>query len=299
MIADQKDKDVAVLVACHNRRETTLRGLRGLYQQQIPVGYRLRIVLVDDGSSDGTSEAVRSEFPQVTILRGEGSYFFFHSIYVAWNAARPADFYWWLNDDTELEANALATLLSVYEASPDPATIVVGATCDPRTGQTCTGGIHRPSWHASEVMKPASGPQMCDTMNGNIVLVPRHTEEKIGLIDPRYTHMFGDADYGLRARKAGVPVLLAPGHLGTTELNSLKGSVHDLRTSWRERWAMLFGPKGHRKPDEWWAFVRAHAPRPKVLYWLIPYAACIAEGLLANRVRFRRQLQRPVERSFE
>ena len=295
----EPDKDIAVLIACHNRRETTLRGLRFLHQQEMPLGYRLRVVLVDDGSSDGTGDAVRREFPQVTVIRGDGSYFCFHSIYVAWNAARPADFYLWLNDDVDLEPTALRRLVDVYEASADTATIVVGATRDPATGKTCTGGIRRQSWHQGEVMPPTDQVQMCDSMNGNIVLVPRQAEERIGMMDERYTHMFGDADYGLRARKAGIPVLLAPGHLGATELNPLKGSVHDLRVSFRRRWQMLFGPKGHRPPDQWWAFVRAHAPRPKFVYWLIPYAACLTEGLLGSRVRLRRDMRRPVERVYE
>ena len=292
-------KDIAVLTACHNRREITLRGLRLLFAQEIPAGYRMRVLLVDDGSSDGTSEAVNRAFPQVSVIKADGSNFFFHSIYLAWNAARPADFFLWLNDDVDLRPDALRSLVEVYEASGDTAAIVVGATCDPLTGKTCTGGIVRHSWHKGEVMTPLDGVQMCDSMNGNIVLVPRQTDEKIGMMDHRYTHMFGDADYGLRARKAGVPLLLAPGHLGTTELNRLKGSVHDLGLSFRERWKLLFGPRGHRPPDQWWAFVRAHAPRPKFVYWLVPYAACLAEGLLGSKINLRRDMRRPVERVYE
>jgi glycosyltransferase involved in cell wall biosynthesis len=292
-------KDIAVLSASHNRRVTTLTGLDRLFKLNVPAGYRLRVYLVDDGSTDGTGDAVRQQFPQVTVLSENGSNFFFHSIYLAWNAARPADFFLWLNDDVNLNPEALRTLIDVYDASGDPTTIVIGGTCDPITGKTCTGGIRRPSWHTSEVMIPTDTVQMCDSMNGNIVLVPRQADEKIGMMDEVYTHMFGDADYGIRARKAGVPVLLAPGHLGTTELNRLKGTVHDLEMTFRDRWNLLFGPKGHRPPDQWWRFVRAHAPHPKTLYFFVPYVACIAEGLLGSRFNIRRDMRRPVERIYE
>jgi hypothetical protein len=299
MQSSEPVKNIAVLSASHNRREITLGGLDRLFKLNVPDGYRLHVYLVDDGSSDGTGDAVRREFPQVTVLSEDGSNFFFHSIYLAWNAARPADFYLWLNDDVNLEPHALGTLIHAYNASGDPAAIVVGGTCDPFTGKTCTGGIRRESWHKGEVMTPTDAVQMCDSMNGNIVLVPRQADEKIGMMDEVYTHMFGDADYGIRARNAGVPVLLAPGHLGTTELNRLKGTVHDLKLSFRERWGLLFGPKGHRPPDQWWRFVRAHAPRPKLFYFLVPYAACLAEGLLGSRVNIRRDMRRPVERVYE
>jgi len=299
MNAEQEEKDIAVLVACYNRRETTLRTLRLLHQQAIPAGYRMRVVFLDDGSTDGTTEAARREFPDMTYLEGDGHFYWIHSMVVAWKTARPADFYLWLNDDTDLVPGAICRLVEVYEASADPATIVVGATCDRESGRTCTGGIRRKSWHNVEVMEPGDHPQMCDSINGNIVLVPRQAEAKIGTMDDRFTHLFADADYGIRARKAGIPVLLAPGHLGMTELNSLKGSTLDLRAPFRERWKQMFGPKGHRPPREWWAFVRAHAPRPKVVYWAIPYAACIVEGVLGSRVRLRHHMRRPMERTYE
>lgn len=299
MIVDQKERDIAVLVACYNRRETTLRTLRLLHEQEIPAGYRMRVVFLDDGSSDGTTEAARREFPQMKFLQGDGNFYWIHSMVVAWRAARPADFYMWLNDDTDLYPGAIRQLVEVYEKSSDPATIVVGATCDRETGKTCTGGIRRASWHNVSVMSPGEEPQLCDSINGNIVLVPRQAEEKIGTMDDQYTHLFADADYGIRARKAGIPVLLAPGHLGTTELNSLRGSTLDLEIPFRERWKLMFGPKGHRPPREWWAFVRAHAPRPKFVYWAIPYATCIAEGLLGGKVRLRSHMRRPMERTYE
>jgi GT2 family glycosyltransferase len=289
------DKTIAVLITCFNRRETTLSSLRTLFDQELPPRHRLRVLLTDDGSSDGTADAVCEEFPKVEILQGDGNLYWVGGMQAAWRAAKPADFYLWFNDDVDLVPGAILKLFSVYHASGDPAAIVVGATCDPDVGKTCTGGIRRASWYDARVMEPTDQVQMCDAMNGNIVLVPREAEERLGMMDDRYTHIFADADYAMRARKQGIPVLLAPGHLGSGRLNSLRNSTFDPGLPVIERWRKYFGPKGYRPPDEWWVFVRAHAPRPKVFYWAAPYILFWVETILGGKVRLRRDLQRPME----
>lgn len=287
--------DIAVLITCFNRRETTLRCLRSLFAQELPVGAMLRVALTDDGSSDGTGDAVRREFPQVTVLQGDGGQYWVGGTLMAWEAARPAKFYLWLNDDVQLRDGALRTLLEVHDCSTDGSTIVVGATCDPDAGNTCTGGMRRRGWYDVSVMEPTDQPQLCDSINGNIVLVPQEAEERIGVLNPAYTHFFADGDYGIRARKAGVPVLLAPGHLGECRLNPLANSSFDVNLPLRQRWQRMLGPKGYRPPRQWWAFVHAHAPRPKVAYWLAPYVLFGLESLTGGKVRLRRNVRRPMK----
>ncbi|MBU2135728.1 MAG: glycosyltransferase [Alphaproteobacteria bacterium] len=53
---------IAVVMACYNRRDTTLRCLRSLFAQLEPT-VSLDVYLLDDASSDGTGAAVRAEFP--------------------------------------------------------------------------------------------------------------------------------------------------------------------------------------------------------------------------------------------
>jgi glycosyltransferase involved in cell wall biosynthesis len=293
MISDRSEYDIAVLITCFNRRETTLRCLRALYEQQLPAGVSLRVLLTDDGSSDGTGDAVRMEFPQVTLLQGDGNLYWVGGTMMAWEAARPACFYLWLNDDVVLRPGAIGLLLDVHFDSGDPATIAVGATCDPDSGATSTGGMQRRGWYDVRVMDPADQPQMCDSINGNIVLVPRAAEERIGALDPAYTHFFADGDYGIRARAAGIPVLLAPGRLGECRLNPIANSSFDPGLPLRQRWQRMLGPKGYRPPRQWWAFVRAHAPRPKLAYWIAPYALFGLESLAGGRIRLRRNVRRP------
>ncbi len=287
--------EIAVLMTCFNRRETTLRCLRSLLSQAISENYGIQVFLTDDGSSDGTGDAVRDEFPEVTVLQGDGNLYWAGGTGMAWDAARPAAFYLWLNDDVELRPGAINTLLTAYGESADPSTIIVGATCDPNSGKTCTGGMIRESWYNVSVITPQDKVSECDTFNGNIVLVPSQAEQRVGGLDKAYTHFFADGDYGLRASRLGIPLLVAPGHLGECELNPLANSTFDSQISFRQRWKKMCGPKGYRPPRQWWAFVRSHAPRPKVVYWIIPYILFGIEGLFGGKLRIRRHVRRPMK----
>src|SRR4051812_16275586 len=63
---------VALVIPVHNRRETTLQCLRSLSRID-GSGLDLKIFIVDDGSRDETSDAIRHAFPDVVIIEGDGS----------------------------------------------------------------------------------------------------------------------------------------------------------------------------------------------------------------------------------
>jgi Glycosyl transferase family 2 len=63
---------VAAVLAAYNRRDLTLACLRSLRAQQIP-DVALDVFVLDEASGDGTSEAIAEQFPEVTVLHGNGS----------------------------------------------------------------------------------------------------------------------------------------------------------------------------------------------------------------------------------
>lgn len=215
---------IAVLMTCHDRREITLRCLASLRGASVHAADRadVHVFLVDDGCTDGTPEAVAARFPDVTIVPGTGSLYWCGGMRRAWDAAARAggfDAYLWLNDDVRLTEACLSVLLDT-EAGISRATgrsgIVVGATHDEAGGGTSYGEM------GPEGIRPAGdAARPINSFNGNIVLVPHDVYRSIGGFSRVYRHGFGDIDYACRARRRGVPIWLAPGHLGACTMDKV------------------------------------------------------------------------------
>jgi GT2 family glycosyltransferase len=272
---------VAVILTCYNRRDRTLECLRRLRVNESSTR-ALSVYLVDDASSDGTADAVRASFPEVHVIEGSGDLFWGGGMRLAFEHAVPSnpEFLLWLNDDVELDDDAISRLLEIAMAlSPGeiPA-IVVGSTRDPITGATTYGGIDRTNRLARmkfTMVEPDSAVRACETMNGNIVLIPRVVYETVGNIDRKFAHWIGDFDYGLRASVAGFRVLVAPGHYGSCVLNV--GTFFDQRLGRRERFRIVLTPKG-LPPSQWATFCRRYGGPLWPWFAISPYVRLVIQG---------------------
>src|SRR5271165_3160930 len=171
---------VAVLTSSFNRREITLASLTSLFRQRGAEALQLKVFLVDDGCIDGTGDAVRSRFPQVRVIQGDGTLFWNGGMRVAFGAAMEETFdaYILFNDDTILYRDALARMVGCANAclaAGEPA-IVVGSTRGALDGERSYGGfstLRRGFTMRFEQVPPhPSEPVPCDTMNGNFTLIP-------------------------------------------------------------------------------------------------------------------------------
>lgn len=238
--------NIAVLMTCHNRVKTTLVSLGSLFPQAIPAGSSFSVYLVDDGSTDGTSHAVKNSYPIVNVIQGNGNLFWNQGMRLAWETAVKSgdwDAFLWLNDDTRLIAGALRFLCDTLETqckATGRKGIVVGACKDPFSSEPALtyGGLVNGRYAV-----PKDKPQPVDRFNGNIVLVAREVYEKIGNLSPHYRHSFGDFDYGIRANKAGFPVWLAPGFIGECARNK-RLKWQDPEVPFFQRLKAFRGPKG-------------------------------------------------------
>lgn len=238
--------EFAVLMTCHNRARTTVACLESLYACSLPDNVTFRVYLVDDGSSDGTGEIVRERFPDVRLVGGTGSLYWCGGMRLAWNTAvgeHTFDAFLWLNDDTRLMPDALKVLIDTARETTARAGIeglIVGATCDP-VSQRTTYGVA-----AAESRAPAGVPTEFgtnETMNGNVVWVPRSSWQALGNLGEWYTHAMGDTDYGLRAREKGIPLWLTPSHVGYCTANKVS-TWTDPRVPLLDRLRNLHSPKG-------------------------------------------------------
>jgi GT2 family glycosyltransferase len=290
-----KKSQLAVIMTCYNRRNTTLACLRALYQQTNDFD----VYLTDDGSSDGSAEAIKAEYPEVKIIQGDGNLFWVGGMRLAFGEAikNQHDYYLWLNDDTFVEADALSKLLQIHQnliTQGHADSIVVGSTKDPITGKATYGGaLKSPKWYSNkfEFLEPSSSPQQCDAMYGNCVLIPKTVVAKVGNIDTAFVHSLGDLDYGLRAGKFGCQIWVAPGYVGTCSKNSIRNSWADTNLNLVERLKKVLQIKGFPlKP--WTTFCSRHSGPFWIFYWFLPYIrAIVGYKNLATSPTFAEEIQ--------
>lgn len=276
---------VHVVMTAHDRRAMTEGWVRRAQVQAAALpALEVRFFVTDDGSTDGTAEALAAL--GVTAIPGSGTLYWAAGMALAEEHARrdSPDFLLWANDDVLLDDDAFARLAAeAAERSPDDEFIRVGAM-RAAGGAISYSGLRlrgrRPG--AYTVIDPAGGSRAIDSFHGNLVLVSRGAYRRTGGIDARYSHAYGDLDYGLRARAAGVNLRLMPGTFGVCELNSIAGTWQDPTLGRARRVGLLL----HRKAFPWRDHLRyslRHGGRLGPLYFLATYLNSVRRIVTGRR----------------
>jgi len=208
---------VAIVTPVHNRREITLQCLRSLSAID-QSGMEIHIVVVDDGSTDGTAEAIAQEFPDVELVRGDGSLWYTAGTNRAieaglkWNP----DYVLAINDDSVFEPMFLQRLVACAEENPRS---VVGPLLllwdypervfqvDARWDTWYGGWRHRHDLTTGNV--PAEFFDV-EIIVGNCVLYPREAIDEVGIMDEVKFPHYGDVEYTPRMRRAAWRLLIEP-----------------------------------------------------------------------------------------
>lgn len=273
-----KHVHIAILLTCFNRKQKTLLCLQNLDMQSLPQGVQLEIFLVDDGSTDGTSDAVSKNHPDVNLIRSEDNLYWNQGMCLAWKSAMKRqnyDYYLLLNDDTELFMDAIAKLLGVensIKCETGNTGVIVGSTMDSVTKRLTYGGNNRLRGFLGKGFRfgrvtPMDKPVICDTFNANCVLISQQVVDDIGILSDRFTHGFGDYDYGLRAKEKGYLCWVAPCYVGTCSINDEANTWLDPSVPFAQRDKLQKIPKGI-PTAEWLYFVKRHAGYMWILAWL-------------------------------
>ena len=230
---------IAVLITSHNRKTKTIKCLQSLFNQKKTKNFKIKVFLVDDGSTDGTSKAIKNLFPSVKIIKGNGKLFWAKGMFLAWQNSLKVkekyNYYLWLNDDVDLFNNAINELLKTRKNNTE---IIVGSVCDPITKKRTYGG-----WKfAKKFMRPflfkvvniKNKPQKIDVFNGNVVLIPDSVNRKIGIIDNFFKHAYADIEYSLRANRNGIIILLAKKYLGKCSGNTVNHKAFEKKALYKK-----------------------------------------------------------------
>jgi GT2 family glycosyltransferase len=200
---DLIQQSVYVLVPVHNRKSITLDCLQNLKQNGDLEKYQ--VVVIDDGSLDGTDIAIRDQYPQAIVLEGDGNLWWTGAIAkgMQYAATHRAEFAIWLNDDCILEPNALSILVEFLYSHPQT---IAGAVCYSLETQTLeeTGaqGRKRVTANPGEIVA-------VNEMSGYCVGIPIEVIKAIGVPNQsRFPHYYGDCTYILKATRLGFPAYI-------------------------------------------------------------------------------------------
>ncbi|HKO81293.1 MAG TPA: glycosyltransferase family 2 protein [Chitinophagaceae bacterium] len=262
---------IAVLITSYNRREKTLTCLKNIMEQEPVPGLKLEIYLVDDNSSDGTTEAVRSHYPSVNVIKGSGQLFWAGGMRTAWREAlkekEKFEYYLLVNDDTFLYKDAFKKLFADKQRVGDNA-ILIGSIRDPVTGDFSYGGrLLKNKYNISStvILPNNSSPQLCDLGNGNVMMIPAVVVDKIGILSDRYTHGLADIEYTTKAKKAHIPSYVSSFYLGECK-NDYDPTIKN-RLSLKQRIEYLYSVKG-LSYKEYLYFIRNYFPLYLPQAWL-------------------------------
>jgi GT2 family glycosyltransferase len=253
---------LSVVIPTHETRDLTLRCLDALVGGLPPAS---EVIVVDDGSTDGTGEALRDRHPAVRLLSHPTARGFTVAANLGMRQAG-GNLLLLLNSDTEVEPTALPRLISAFDA--DPRLGVAGAELQYPDGTPQWSAGHVPTllWLfvvASGIahplhrvpgyrrLRPAGGARhRADWVSGAAMMVRRSAWTAAGGFDEGFRFYCQDLDLCLRLRAAGWGVAIVSGarvtHLGGATIGERPGAAHDRshpELLWTDlvRWAAKHG----------------------------------------------------------
>ena len=245
---------IAILLTCFNRKEKTLKALSALYKAHEVEKDRISmaIYLTDDGSTDGTGEAIKTAYPEIKVLQGTGDLYWAGGMRHSWNEAKKGDYdaYLLLNDDTFIESSMFTELLDTHTYCLNKygqGGIYCGATRDRETGEYTYGGhVFTNKFMAKyvKVLPNGKSPQPIELGNANIMWVSKNVVEQIGILSNKYIHGLADYDYTLMAVKENLPVLITPNYLGTCVNDHTNPYLKFPKMPFKQRLHFLYNPIG-------------------------------------------------------
>jgi GT2 family glycosyltransferase len=267
-MSERTHSTVAVIVLTWNQRELTIACLDSLAALDYPAEC-LRIIVVDNGSTDGTVQAIRERFPRVVILENNENLGFAEGNNVGIRHALQGDaeYIMLLNNDTVVAPSMIKELLLVAEADPrvgivgpkmlyfDQPDVIwcAGNQLDWRRGESIRLQAEQPDERLEEF------PKEVDFITGCAICLRRQVIEQIGLLDSRFFIYYEETDWCIRARAAGWRVVYVPCARLWHKVSAAMGVTSPATDYYMNRNVLLFLAKNQRGLPRWRSLILAAA----------------------------------------
>ena len=214
---------VAVVIPAFNRRDITLNSLRQLEELDW-AGVDHTVIVIDDGSTDGTGQAILNTYPSAIVLQGNGDLWWTGAINLGLRHAIDidADYVLLLNDDLEVDHSFFKNIWSA--ASLHKGALIGGVKLarNSEGDEYVVSGPFMVNGFLQKIENPCSGWPIeklenekhiqCDLLGGAALLIPLDIVHSIGFMDfKRFPHNWGDFEFTRRAKLAGYNCVLVTG----------------------------------------------------------------------------------------
>jgi GT2 family glycosyltransferase len=199
---------ISVVIPVHNRKTFTRDCLYSLRNQTLRADY---IIVVNDGSSDGTDEMLEQEFPEVVVLHGDGNLFWTAAINMGVKLALNlgVDYVLTLNNDTVSSPDMLEQMMK--HAHVNPNALLGALDIDLLTEKPYYGGeiFYWRSGSSRYLLNELkdherTGLHEVSLFPGRGLLIPKIVFENIGFFaEKELPHYMADYDFTHRARRSG------------------------------------------------------------------------------------------------
>ena len=220
----ERNINISIIIPIHNGLEYTKKCLKSLYESINNSSRRdnISVIIVDDGSFDGSSEWISEFYPNVILLYGDGNLWWSGAVNVGakyalnnlnsdyillWNNDIKPDIVYFKNLQNIVDENPKETIICSKIFYLDRPNVIFNMGCyfNPKTGRkTLIGFEQEDNEKFNRIFE-------VDWTGGQGVLINKVIFEKIGFFDeivfPQY---HGDSDFTLRAKKYGFKILAYP-----------------------------------------------------------------------------------------
>lgn len=272
---------VSIVIPIYNRLEVTKQGLISLSKalsfcnlDSNKLNYE--IVVVDDGSSDGSRDWIKQNYPKIHLLHGDGNLWWSGCINMGAKYAINklcTDYVLLWNDDLFIDNNYF-TILTAFLNQVHPVNYICGSRIHYESDKKkvwSVGGFFS-KWTGEKYtirnIEKTKGILECQWQPGMGTLVPRYVmvEKNIWWDEKRYPQYYGDSDFSLKCIENGIQVKT---NLELLIFNRTELTGDTKNPSLDKFWNSLFSIKSFYELKRNFMFYTQHGVVPFVFYGMI------------------------------
>lgn len=231
---------IYIVIPVFNRKQFTKECLASLREQTFKA---FEVIVVDDGSTDGTEAMLKADFPEVIVLKGENLWWTAATnLGIAYALKNGATYIMTLNNDTLAFPDYLEKMM--HWAVQEPNAILGAMAMSKIDNQPI---FHNPILFKKKELegKKLEGLLEISHFPGRGCLIPKAVFDKIGLFDQKtFPHYYADYDFTQTAYTNGFPIYNnfdAKLYIYPEESGDQKNRI---KKSWKNYKNHLFGIKG-------------------------------------------------------